>query len=94
MRGIKCFLPAQTSEEQSQAIKYRHISVQLRHISVQLRHKPTVHTEARGLFGFPSPQNPVGVFILWLVKSMKRFLFMSKGTQISKQVPWLDMFTL
>lgn len=53
-----------------------------------------VHTEARDLFGFPSPQNPVGVFILWLVKSMKRFLFMSKGTQISKQVPWLDVFTL
>lgn len=94
MRGIKSFLAAQTSEEQSQAIKQRHISFQQRHISAQLRHETMVHTKAQGPFGLPSPQNPVGVFILWLVNSLKLFLFMSKGTQISKQVPWLLMFTL
>lgn len=53
-----------------------------------------VHTKAWGLSGLPSPQNPVGVFILRLVDSVKCFLVMSKGTQISKPVPWLAVFTL
>lgn len=51
-----------------------------------------VHTKAWGLFWFPSPQKTVGMFTLWLVNSTKLFLFMSKGTQMYKQVWWLHVY--